>query len=57
MKCIPIFIVPQGIIAESVNDGAKVSSVGQEIGVDVTFVQTGETGNSFVNDNWESGGF
>lgn len=37
------------ILAESVNNNSLVSSVGQEVGVDVTF-----TDESFVNTNWET---
>lgn len=38
------------LLAESVNDNSIVSSVGQEIGVDVTFEST-----DFVNTTWETG--
>ncbi len=38
------------ILAESVNNNSMVSSVGQEIGVDVTF-----EADEFVNTSWETG--
>lgn len=37
------------ILAESTNNNSVVSSVGQEVGVDVTFTEE-----SFVNTTWET---
>ncbi|MCQ2119309.1 MAG: hypothetical protein MJY84_05245 [Bacteroidales bacterium] len=38
------------ILAESTNNNSVVSSVGQEVGVDVTFETT-----EYINTTWETG--
>lgn len=51
LTCERIVIESVGpVLASSVNKNSVVSSVGQEIGVDVQFTES-----DFVNNNWETG--
>ena len=49
LEIIHIIGIGFDILAESVNNNSMISSVGQEVGVDVTFDQS-----DFVNTNWET---